>query len=150
LYGATLRPTPEMLAGLDALVFDIQDVGVRFYTYESTMAYGLEAAATAGIPYYVLDCPNPITGTRVEGPLMDAAHRSNVGYVTGMPVRHGMTMGELARLFNDENKLGAALTVIPMQDWNRGDWFDSTNLPWVNPSPNMRSLKAATLSPGIC
>ena len=150
LYGATLRPTPEMLAGLDALVFDIQDVGVRFYTYESTMAYGLEAAAKAGIPYYVLDRPNPITGTRVEGPLMDAANRSIVGYLAGMPVRHGMTMGELARLFNDENKLGAALTVIPMQDWNRGDWFDSTNLPWVNPSPNMRSLKAASLYPGLC
>ena len=150
LYGSTLRPTPEMLAGLDALVYDIQDVGVRFYTYETTMAYCLEAAAKAGIPFYVLDRPNPITGTRVEGPLMDAANTSFVGYFAGMPVRHGMTMGELARLFNAENKIGANLTVVAMEDWRRGDWFDSTDLPWVNPSPNMRSLKAATLYPGLC
>jgi uncharacterized protein YbbC (DUF1343 family)/CubicO group peptidase (beta-lactamase class C family) len=150
LYGATLRPTAEMLHGLDALVFDIADVGVRFYTYESTMAYALEAAAKAGIPFFVLDRPNPITGTRVEGPLLDAANVSFVGYFAGIPVRHGLTMGELARLFNAQNKIGAALTVIPMQDWNRGDWLDSTNLPWSNPSPNMRSLKAATLYPGLC
>ena len=115
-----------MLRGLDALVFDIQDVGARFYTYETTMAYAMEAAAKAGIPFYVLDRPNPITGTHVEGPLLDAANTSFVGYFAGLPVRHGMTMGELARLFNGENKIGAALTVIPMQDWNRGDWFDST------------------------
>ncbi|MBZ5620953.1 MAG: DUF1343 domain-containing protein [Acidobacteriia bacterium] len=150
LYGETLRPTPEMLRGLDALVFDIQDVGARFYTYETTMAYAMEAAAKAGIPYYVLDRPNPITGTRVEGPLLDAANKSFVGSFPGLPVRHGMTMGELARLFNGENKVGADLKVISMQDWNRGDWFDATNLPWTNPSPNMRSLKAATLYPGLC
>jgi uncharacterized protein YbbC (DUF1343 family) len=149
LYGATDRPTPEMLKGIDALVFDIQDVGVHFYTYESTMAYALEAAAKAGIPYYVLDRPNPITGTRVEGPMLDAANKSNVGYMPGEPVRHGMTMGELAKMFNAENKIGANLTVIPMQDWQRGDWFDSTNLTWIDPSPNMRSLNAAMLYPGI-
>jgi uncharacterized protein YbbC (DUF1343 family)/CubicO group peptidase (beta-lactamase class C family) len=149
LYGNTLRPTPAMLQGLDALVYDIQDAGVHFYTYETTMAYCLEAAAKAGIPLYVLDRPNPITGTRVEGPVLDPANTSFVGYFAGMPVRHGMTMGELAKLFNGENRLNAALTVVPMQDWNRGDWFDATNLPWVNPSPNMRSLKAAALYPGL-
>jgi len=150
LYGATLRPTPEMLKGIDALVFDIEDVGARFYTYETTMAYAMEAAAKAGIPFYVLDRPNPITGTHVEGPLLESAQRSFVGYFAGLPVRHGMTMGELARLFNGEAKLGAELTVIPMRNWQRGDWFDSTNLPWVNPSPNMRSLNAAILYPGVC
>ena len=150
LYGATNRPTPEMLNGIDVLVFDIQDVGVRFYTFETTMAYALEAAAKAGIPYYVLDRPNPITGTRIEGPMMDPANRSFVGYLGGEPVRHGMTMGELAKMFNAENQIGANLTVVPMQDWQRGDWFDATNLAWINPSPNMRSLNAAMLYPGLC
>ncbi len=150
LYGKTLRPTPEMLQGLDALVFDIQDIGARFYTYESTMAYALEASAKAGVAFYVLDRPNPITGTHVEGPLLDAANKSFVGSFAGLPARHGMTMGELAKMFNGENKWGAALTVIEMQDWNRGDWFDSTGLPWTNPSPNMRSLNAAILYPGLC
>src|ERR1017187_470982 len=150
LYGKTLRPTPEMLKGIDALVFDIQDVGVRFYTYETTMAYAMEAAAQAGIPYYVLDRPNPITGTRVEGPLLDAGATSFVGYWAGMPVRHGLTMGELAKLFDAENKIGAALTVVAMEDWHRGDWLDATGVPWVNPSPNMRSLNAAMLYPGLC
>ena len=150
LYGTTTRPTPDMLKGLDALVFDIQDVGVHFYTFETTMAYAMEAAATAGVPFYVLDRPNPITGTRVEGPLLDAANKSFVGYMHGEPVRHGMTMGELAKMFNGEGKLGAKLTVIAMQDWSRGDWFDSTGLSWINPSPNMRSLNAAILYPGVC
>ena len=150
LYGKTLRPTPEMLQGIDALVYDIQDVGVRFYTFETTMAYALEAAARANIEFYVLDRPNPITGTHVEGPMMDAANQSFVGYLAGEPVRHGMTVGELARLFNGENKFGAKLTVIPMEDWDRGDWFDSTGVSWINPSPNMRSLNAATLYPGLC
>jgi uncharacterized protein YbbC (DUF1343 family)/CubicO group peptidase (beta-lactamase class C family) len=150
LYGATLRPTPEMLRGIDALVFDIQDIGARFYTYESTMAYAMEAAAKAAIPFFVLDRPNPITGVHVEGPLLDAANVSFVGSFAGLPVRHGMTMGELAKLFNGERRLGVNLTVIPMEDWERGDWFDSTNLPWVDPSPNMRSLKAGTLYPGLC
>jgi uncharacterized protein YbbC (DUF1343 family)/CubicO group peptidase (beta-lactamase class C family) len=150
LYGETRRPTREMLRGIDILVFDIQDVGARFYTYVSTMALAMESAAQAGIPFYVLDRPNPITGTHVEGPLLDAANTSFVGYFAGLPVRHGMTIGELARLFNTEKKIGANLTVVPMQDWNRGDWFDATTLPWVNPSPNLRSLKAATLYPGLC
>jgi uncharacterized protein YbbC (DUF1343 family)/CubicO group peptidase (beta-lactamase class C family) len=150
LYGNTPRPTPATLRGLDALVFDIEDVGARFYTYETTMAYAMEAAAHAGIPFYVLDRPNPITGNHVEGPLLDAANTSFVGYLAGLPVRHGMTMGELARLFNARNRMGAALTVIPMQDWRRGDWFDGADLPWIDPSPNMRSLMAATLYPGLC
>lgn len=149
LYGATQRPTPEMLRGIDALVFDIQDVGVHFYTYETTMAFAMEAAAKADIEYYVLDRPNPITGVHVEGPLLDAANTSFVGYFAGLPVRHGMTMGELAQLFNGENKIGARLTVVRMNDWQRGDWFDAGALPWINPSPNMRSLKAATLYPGM-
>ncbi|MFZ0933219.1 MAG: DUF1343 domain-containing protein, partial [Bryobacteraceae bacterium] len=149
LYGATERPTPEMLRGVDALVFDIQDAGARFYTYETTLVYAMEAAAKAGIPFYVLDRPNPIGGTHVEGPLLEAAHTSFVGYLAGLPVRHGMTMGELARFANGEKKIGAALTVIPLADWRRGDWFDSTNLPWVDPSPNMRSLNAALLYPGL-
>jgi uncharacterized protein YbbC (DUF1343 family)/CubicO group peptidase (beta-lactamase class C family) len=150
LYGKTTRPTPEMLQGIDALVFDIQSAGVRFYTFETTMAYGLEAAAKAHIPYFVLDRPNPITGVHVEGPPLDADKTSFVGYLPGEPVRHGMTVGELAKMFNAEKKLGAELTVIAMQDWNRGDWFDSTNLPWIDPSPNLRSLKAETLYPGLC
>jgi uncharacterized protein YbbC (DUF1343 family)/CubicO group peptidase (beta-lactamase class C family) len=150
LYGTTNRPTAQMLQGLDALVYDIQDVGVRFYTFETTMGYVLEAAGKAGLPVYVLDRPNPITGTRVEGPFLDAANKSFVGYMAGEPVRHGMTVGELAKMFNAENNLGVKLTVIPMKDWNRGDWFDSTGLSWINPSPNMRSLNAAMLYPGLC
>ncbi len=149
LYGATERPTPEMLRGVDAVVFDIQDVGARFYTYETTLVYAMEAAAKAAIPFYVLDRPNPIGGTHVEGPLLEAAHTSFVGYLAGLPVRHGMTMGELARFANGEKKIGVALTVIPLADWRRGDWFDSTNLPWVDPSPNMRSFNAALLYPGL-
>ncbi len=149
LYGDSRRPTARSLEGIDVLVFDIQDVGARFYTYVSTMAYAMEEAAKARIPFYVLDRPNPITGVHVEGPPLDAANTSFVGYFAGLPLRHGMTIGELAGLFNGENRIGAALTVIPMQDWNRGDWLDSTNLPWVNPSPNIRSLKAATLYPAL-
>ncbi len=148
LYGKTTRPTPAMLQGLDALVFDIQDIGARFYTYVSTMAYGMEAATKAGIPYYVLDRPNPLTGVHVEGPMLDRDKLSFVGYYP-LPLRHGMTIGELARMFNSELKLGANLTVVPMQGWERGDWFDSTNLPWIDPSPNIRSLSAALLYPGL-
>jgi uncharacterized protein YbbC (DUF1343 family)/CubicO group peptidase (beta-lactamase class C family) len=150
LWGKVTRPTAEMLRGLDALVYDIQDVGVHFYTYETTMAYAMEEAAKAGVAFYVLDRPNPITGVHVEGPFLDSANKSFVGYMPGEPVRHGMTIGELAKMFNEENKLGANLTVVPMQDWSRGDWFDSTGLSWVDPSPNMRSLNAATLYPGVC
>lgn len=145
----SLRPTSEMLRDIDALVFDIQDIGARFYTYTTTMAYCMEAAAERRIPYFVLDRPNPITGTHVEGPLLDAGLRSFVGYFAQMPLRHGMTMGELARMFNSENKLGADLHVVAMKNWQRGDWFDSTGLVWVDPSPNMRSLTAALLYPGV-
>ncbi|HWD40113.1 MAG TPA: exo-beta-N-acetylmuramidase NamZ domain-containing protein [Fimbriimonas sp.] len=150
LYGDTLHPTPESLQGLDALVYDIQDAGVRFYTFETTMAYCMEAAAKAHIPFYVLDRPNPITGARVEGPTLDKANASFVGYLPDTPVRHGMTMGELATMDNAENHIGADLKVVKMQDWERGDWFDSTGLTWINPSPNLRSLKACILYPGLC
>jgi uncharacterized protein YbbC (DUF1343 family) len=137
-----------MLRGIDVLVFDIQDIGTRFYTYISTMAYAMEEAAKMHIPFFVLDRPNPITGVHVEPPLLDRDKLSFVGYFP-LPLRHGMTIGELARLFNTENRIGADLTVIPMQGWERGDWFDSTGLPWVNPSPNIRSLTAALLYPGV-
>ncbi len=142
------RPSAEMLRGIDALVFDIQDIGARFYTYVSTMAYAMEEAARAKIPYYVLDRPNPITGVHVEPPLLDRDKLSFIGYFP-LPLRHGMTIGELATLFNAENRLGADLTVVRMKGWERGDWFDSTGLPWVNPSPNIRCLTAALLYPGV-
>lgn len=142
------KPSPEMLQGLDVLVFDIQDIGARFYTYISTMGHAMEEAAKARLPVIVLDRPNPITGVRVEGPLLEAAEMSFIGYFP-MPVRHGMTIGEMARMFNEENKIGADLTVIAMQNWQRGDWFDATGLTWVDPSPNMRSLTAAVLYPGV-
>jgi uncharacterized protein YbbC (DUF1343 family)/CubicO group peptidase (beta-lactamase class C family) len=148
LYGKTRRPTPEMLHGIDVLVFDIQDIGARFYTYIATMAYAMEEAAKAKIPYYVLDRPNPITGVHVEGPILDRDQLSFVGYYP-LPLRHGMTIGEMARMFNWENHLNADLTVEVMRNWQRGDWFDSTEFPWTNPSPNMRSLNAALLYPGI-
>lgn len=146
--GANRRPTKEMLRDVDVLVFDIQDIGARFYTYVTTMAYAMEEAARHKIPFVVLDRPNPITGTHVEGPLLDAELLSFVGYFP-MPLRHGMTVAELARLFNGENKIGADLRVVPMEGWQRGDWFDSTGLVWVDPSPNMRSLNAALLYPGL-
>ena len=142
------RPTAEMLAGIDVLVFDIQDIGARFYTYISTMAYAMEEAAKLHIPFYVLDRPNPITGVHVEPPLLDRDKLSFVGYFP-LPLRHGMTIGEMARLFNAENHIGADLTVVPMKGWERGDWFDSTGLPWVDPSPNIRSLTAALLYPAV-
>lgn len=142
------RPTPAMLSQLDMLVFDIQDVGARFYTYMSTMKNAMEAAAEAKIPFVVLDRPNPITGVRVEGPMMDKALESFVGSYP-LPLRHGMTMGELARMINSEKALGAKLQVIAMKGWMRGDWLDSTGLTWIDPSPNMQSLNAALLYPGV-
>jgi uncharacterized protein YbbC (DUF1343 family)/CubicO group peptidase (beta-lactamase class C family) len=142
------RPTAEMLRDIDALVFDIQDIGARFYTYVSTMAYCMEEAAKAHIPYIVLDRPNPITGVHVEPPLLDRDKLSFVGYFP-LPLRHGMTMGELAAMFNIENHIGAELTVVGMKGWERGDWFDSTGLMWTDPSPNMRSLTAALVYPGV-
>jgi uncharacterized protein YbbC (DUF1343 family)/CubicO group peptidase (beta-lactamase class C family) len=149
LYGETNRPTTQMLEGIDTLVYDIQDVGVRFYTYETTMAYVMEEAAKRKIKMVVLDRVNPIDGFTVEGPTLDKALLSFVGYFP-MPVRHGMTMGELAKLFNAENKIGAELTVVPLKGWNREQWFDETGVPWINPSPNMRNLNEATLYPGVC
>jgi uncharacterized protein YbbC (DUF1343 family)/CubicO group peptidase (beta-lactamase class C family) len=148
LYGDTLRPTPQMLKGLDALVFDVQDAGVRFYTYITTMGYAMEAAARQGIPFYVLDRPNPINASLVQGPVMDADLKSFTGYFP-LPTRHGMTVGELARMFNEENKIGARLKVVSMTGYRRGAWFDETGLPWVNPSPNLRSLTQAILYPGV-
>jgi uncharacterized protein YbbC (DUF1343 family) len=151
VYGATdaaRRPSLEVLKGLDAIVFDIQDAGVRFYTYETTLGYFLEAAAKAGIEMIVLDRPNPITGSLVQGPVADAGHESFTNYFP-MPVRHGMTIGELAQMFNTERGIGAKLKVIPMDGWMRGDWYDSTGLTWINPSPNLRSLRGAALYPGV-
>jgi uncharacterized protein YbbC (DUF1343 family)/CubicO group peptidase (beta-lactamase class C family) len=148
LYGKTLRPTPEMLQGIDTLVFDIQDLGIRFYTFESTMLYAMEEAAKAGIPLYVLDRPNPLNGTTVEGPMLDPDKISFVGAYP-LPLRHGLTIGELARLENGERGLHADLKVIAMTGWKRADWFDGTGLPWVNPSPNIRNMNEALLYPGI-
>jgi len=148
LYGEVTRPTPTMLQGLDALVFDVQDAGVRFYTYISTMAYAMEAAAAAGIDFYVLDRPNPIGGERVEGPLLDDNLRSFTGYFP-LPIRYGMTAGELAQLFNTENRIGAKLHVIKMRGYKRADWYDQTGLRWINPSPNLRSLTEVALYPGV-
>ena len=144
LYGQTRRPTPEMLEGLDALVFDIQDIGARFYTYISTMGYAMEEAAKAGIRFIVLDRPNPINGVQVEGPILELHRLSFTGYFP-LPVRHGMTVGELAMLFNEENQIGAKLEVVKLEGWQRSLWFDETDLPWVNPSPNIRNLRQATL-----
>ena len=149
LYRASSRRIqPEMLRNVDALVFDIQDVGARFYTYSCTMLYAMEAASENHLPFYVLDRPNPITGTHVEGPMLDPDLESFTGCME-IPVRHGMTLGELATMANAERKIGADLHVVRMQGWSRGDWFDSTGLTWVDPSPNMRSLKAAVLYPGL-
>lgn len=149
LYGQTMRPTSEMLAGLDAIVFDVQDIGARFYTYITTLAYVMEEAAARKIKVFVLDRPNPIGGVQIEGPALDPAGVGFTGYFPQMPIRHGMTIGELARLFNGEKKIGADLTVIPMKNWRRDAWFDETSLEWVNPSPNMRNLYEAALYPGI-
>jgi len=148
LYGDVERPTEKMLDGLDALVFDLQDAGVRFYTYITTMAYALEATAKKGIPFYVLDRPNPLTGSVVQGPVMNRDLRSFVGYFP-MPIRHGMTVGELASMFNKENQMGVKLKVIKMRGYQRSDWYDETGLLWVNPSPNLRTLTEAILYPGV-
>jgi uncharacterized protein YbbC (DUF1343 family) len=136
------------MKNLDAIVFDVQDAGVRFYTYETTLGYFLEAAGKAGIELIVLDRPDPITGSFVQGPVSDTGRESFTNYWT-VPVRHGMTIGELAKMFNAERNLNAKLTVVPMEGWQRGDWFDSTGLSWVNPSPNLRSVTEAALYPGV-
>lgn len=151
VYGSTdaaRRPSIDALKQLDAIVFDIQDAGVRFYTYETTMGYFLEAAAKAGIQMIVLDRPDPITGSFVQGPVSDQGRENFTNY-SQVPVRHGMTIGELARMYNSERSINAKLTVIPMEGWVRGDWYDSTGLTWINPSPNLRSVGEAALYPGV-
>ena len=148
LYGKTRRPTAEDLRGIDTLVFDIQDIGTRFYTYISTMGYAMEMAAQQHLTFVVLDRPNPINGVDVGGPVLDEGQQSFVGYHP-IPVRHGMTVGELAELFRHELKLPVDLHVVTMEGWRRADYFDRTGLLWVNPSPNMRSLNEAFLYPGI-
>jgi uncharacterized protein YbbC (DUF1343 family) len=148
LYGATRRPTPEMLAGIDTLVFDIQDVGVRFYTYLATLLYVLEEAARHGIAVVVLDRPNPLTGRAVEGPVMDPDLRSFTA-PHALPVRTGLTIGEFARLVVAEREIPVRLTVVPLDGWSRGLWYDETGLPWVNPSPNIRSPLQALLYAGL-
>ena len=148
LYGDTRRPTDEMLQGIDALVFDVQDAGVRFYTYTATMAYCMEAAAKHNIAFFVLDRPNPIGGEIVEGPMLDPDKTAFVAYFP-MPIRYGLTIGELAQLFNAENHIGADLHVIAMKNWHRNYFFDSTGIKWIPPSPNLRTTKGAVLYPGI-
>ncbi len=151
VYGAkdsARRPPEDVMKNLDAVVFDIQDAGARFYTYETTLGYFLEGAAKAGIELIVLDRPDPVTGSFVQGPVSDAGRENFNNYWT-VPVRPGMTMGELAKMFNAERGINAKLTVVPMDGWQRGDWFDSTGLAWVNPSPNLRSMTEAGLYTGV-
>jgi uncharacterized protein YbbC (DUF1343 family) len=149
LYGTSKRPTAEMLKGLDVLIFDMQDLGVRFYTYIYTMANTMVEAAKQGIDYYVLDRPNPITGRIVEGNLLDSKFSSFVGNY-GLPIRHGMSVGEMAYYMNEEYSIGCSLQVIKMKDWKRSDWYDQTSLQWVMPSPNATGITMAILYPGTC
>ncbi len=155
LYGTTCRPTPEMLRGVDVLLFDIQDIGTRFYTYIGTLSLAMQAAGKAGIPLVVLDRPNPIGGVAVAGALPSnilPGGASGCGTITSIhpiPTRHGMTVGELAMLFKGEFGISCSLAVVPMQGWNRNMLLDDTGLKWLNPSPNMKSLDAALLYPGL-
>jgi uncharacterized protein YbbC (DUF1343 family) len=148
LYGETQRPTDEMLTGIDTLVFDVQDAGVRFYTYTTTMAYCMEEAAKHNIAFFVLDRPDPMGGEIVEGPMLDPDKTSFTAYFP-LPVRYGLTIGELAQLFNAENHLGVDLHVIAMKNWHRNYFFESTGIKWIPPSPNLRTTKGAILYPGI-
>ncbi len=148
LYGSTRVPTSDMLIGIDTLVFDIQDIGTRFYTYISTMGHAMQAAAENNIRFVVLDRPNPINGITVSGPVLDEGRQSFVGFHR-LPVRHGMTTGELARMFKAELLLELDLVIIQLEHWQRAEYFDTTGLKWINPSPNMRSLSEAILYPGI-
>ena len=152
LYSPQLArsPTPDLLeqVKLDAVVFDIQDIGARFYTYSASMAIAMEAAAKAGVKFVVLDRPNPITGSIVEGPLLDPSVKHITAYFA-IPVRHGLTMGEIARLHNRYKDVGVDLTVVPLRGWRRDRWYDETGLPWTRPSPNMPDVDAASLYPGI-
>ena len=148
LYGETRRPTDEMLAGIDALVFDVQDAGVRFYTYITTMGYCMEEAAKRKIAFFVLDRPDPIGGEIVEGPLLDADKISFTAYFR-LPVRYALTIGELAQLFNEENHIQCDLHVIAMKNWRRNYFYEETGLRWLPPSPNLRTLKGSVLYPGL-
>jgi uncharacterized protein YbbC (DUF1343 family)/CubicO group peptidase (beta-lactamase class C family) len=151
LYGGTeerRRPSVDALKNLDAVLMDVQDAGTRFYTYATTLGYLLEAAAQSNTEVVLLDRPDPITGSLVQGPISQA-ERANFNNYHPVPVRHGMTLGELAQFFNAERKIGAKLRVIAMQGWMRGDWFDSTGITWTNPSPNLRSVNEAALYPGV-
>ena len=153
LYGKTRKPTPDMLADIDVLVFDIQDIGARFYTYIYTMSLAMEAAAENGKRFVVLDRPNPITGRHVSGTVLEPELSSFVGMFQ-MPVRHGMTAGELAKMFNEQgwlaNKVRANLAVVPMKGWSRRMWYDQTGLRFIKPSPNMPDLETAAIYPGLC
>ena len=148
LYGDTRRPAAVTLDGLDTIVIDLQDAGTRFYTYATTMAYVMEAAADRRVKVVVLDRPNPINGVAVEGPLLDDDQHGFTGYLS-MPIRHGLTLGEMALVFNAERGLGVDLEIVPMEDWRRRFWYDETGLLWLNPSPNLRSVGQAALYPGI-
>jgi uncharacterized protein YbbC (DUF1343 family) len=148
LYDESRRPTDEMLTGIDTLVFDIQDAGVRFYTYTTTMAYCMEEAAKRHIAFYVLDRPNLLGGDIIEGPMLDADKTNFVGYFP-IPIRYALTIGELAQFFNTENHIGCDLHVMAMKNWHRNYFFDSTGLRWVPPSPNLRTVKGSIVYPGI-
>ena len=148
LYGETRRPTAEMLQNIDTLVFDVQDAGVRFYTYTATMGYCMEEAAKRKIAFYVLDRPNPLGGEVLEGPMLDADKTAFVAYYP-VPVRYGLTIGELAQFYNTENHINADLHVIAMKNWRRNYYFESTGIRWLPPSPNLRTLKGSIVYPGI-
>jgi uncharacterized protein YbbC (DUF1343 family) len=148
LYGPTKKPTPAMLQGVDALVFDIQDIGARFYTYTSTLALAMQAAAETGKLFVVLDRPNPLGGLMVAGPVLDPHWSSFIGMYP-IPVLYGMTIGELAQMFNEEYKIGARLLVVPMEGWHRSMWFDATGLPWVMTSPGIPHFQTAVLYPAL-
>ncbi len=148
LYGDTKRPTDQMLQGIDTLVFDIQGAGTRFYTFITTMGYCMEAAAKHHIAFFVLDRPDPLGGEKIEGPMLDRERMSFVGYFR-MPLVYAMTMGELAQMFNAENKTGVELHIIAMKNWRRSETYDQTGLPWIPPSPNLHSLNEVFLYPGI-
>ena len=148
LYGAMRRPTDEMLKGIDVLVFDIQDAGVRFYTYVTTMAYCMEAAAKHHIKFVVLDRPDPLGGEVIEGPMLDSDRKAFTGYFS-MPARYAMTIGELGNMFNAENHIGADLEVVPLKNWSRSESYEETGLRWIPPSPNLRTVNAAFLYPGL-
>jgi uncharacterized protein YbbC (DUF1343 family) len=149
LYGKTTRPTTQMLEGVDTLVYDIQDVGARFYTYSVTLGICMQEAARHKLKFIVLDRPNPVTGTLADGPIADKEHFGFTAFGP-MPIAHGMTFGELARLYNGTWGVNCDLTVVPMEGWRRDMWYDQTGLTWVNPSPNMRNLNAAVLYPAVC